>query len=81
MAWPEWLGFDPIALAPRVRIPTLVVHSQDAAIPDGVRRFYGGLTCAKRIVWTGGLQYDFYDQRPTVDFAVDQAVAYFARRL
>jgi pimeloyl-ACP methyl ester carboxylesterase len=40
MAWPEWLRFDPIAMAPRIRVPTLIVHSEDAAIPElpgGVR--------------------------------------------
>jgi hypothetical protein len=61
MAWPEWLRFNPIARAPRVRVPTLVVHSEDAAIPDGTRRFYNGLTGGKEIVWTDGTQYDFYD--------------------
>jgi uncharacterized protein len=81
MAWPEWLRFDPIALAPRVIAPTLVVHSEDAAIPDGARRFYAGLTCEKEIAWIQGSQYDFYDQEPTVTQAVDMSVAHFERHL
>ena len=42
MAWTEWLRFDAIALAPRVTAPTLIVHSEQAAIPDGTRRFHPG---------------------------------------
>lgn len=81
MAWTEWLHFDPIALAPRVNAPTAVVHSEEAAIPDGMRRFYQALPHTKEIVWTGGEQYDFYDHEPTVTFAVDRAVEHFDRHL
>jgi hypothetical protein len=81
MAWPEWLRFDPIALAPQVQVPTLAVHSEDAAIPAGTRRFYQALTYEKHIVWTDGTQYDFYDQQPTVGFAVERAVEHFEYHL
>jgi uncharacterized protein len=74
MAWSEWLTFEPIALAPQVTAPTLIVHSEQAAIPDGARRFYEALTCPKEIVWTGGTQFDFYDREPRVSVAVDRAV-------
>jgi fermentation-respiration switch protein FrsA (DUF1100 family) len=81
MAWTEWLAFDAIALAREVTAPTLIVHSEEAAIPDGARRFYEALTCAKEIVWTDGTQFDFYDQDPQVSFAIEQAVAHFERHL
>lgn len=81
MAWTEWLGFDGVALGSRVDVPTTVVHSDEAAIPDGTRRFYEALTCPKDIVWTQGTQFDFYDQEPQVGFSVDRAVAHFARHL
>lgn len=81
MAWPEWLAFDPIALAPRVQAPTLVVHSEDAAIPDGARRFHEGLTCEKNIVWTEGTQYDFYDREPAVAVAVQHVMTHLRRHL
>jgi fermentation-respiration switch protein FrsA (DUF1100 family) len=35
MAWEGWLTFDGIALAPRVDRPVVIVHSEDAAIPEG----------------------------------------------
>jgi len=59
MSWPEWLNLDSIALAPRLRVPTLLVHSEDAAIPDGARRFHAGLGGDQAIVWTEGSQFRF----------------------
>jgi fermentation-respiration switch protein FrsA (DUF1100 family) len=76
MAWPGWLNFDSIALAPRLAPPVLLVHSPDAAIPDGARRFHEGLTGSKHFVWTTGTQFDFYDQDENVTTAVDNAAAH-----
>jgi pimeloyl-ACP methyl ester carboxylesterase len=81
MAWPEWLDFDAIALAPKVTAPVLLVHSEEAAIPDGARRFHDGLGGPKEFLWTEGVQFDFYDQSPQVDFAADVAAEHFARTL
>jgi uncharacterized protein len=77
MAWPGWLTFDAIDLAPRIAVPTLLVHSQDAAIPQGARRFHDALAADKRIVWTEGTQFDFYDQEPNVTTAVEAATGHF----
>ncbi|WP_218004806.1 alpha/beta hydrolase [Actinomadura macra] len=77
MAWKEWLEFDSVALAPRLTGPVLLVHSEDAAIPDGARRFHAGLGGPKEFVWTTGTQFDFYDQEPAVTTAVDAAEAHF----
>ncbi|MBO2465017.1 alpha/beta hydrolase [Actinomadura violacea] len=81
MAWPGWLDFDAVAIAPQVTVPVLLVHSEDAAIPDGARRFHHGLAGPKRFLWTEGAQFDFYDQSPQVDFAADAAAEHFARTL
>ncbi|XVV01017.1 alpha/beta hydrolase [Actinosynnema sp. CA-248983] len=81
MAWPEWLGYDGIAHAPRIAAPTIVVHSEQAAIPDGARRFYAGLPGHKALVWTEGTQFDFYDQEPNVTMAAAAAAAHFRETL
>jgi hypothetical protein len=81
MAWRDWLSYDAIALAPRVTRPTLIVHSDDAAVPDGARRFHAGLPGPKDIVWTSGTQFDFYDQESQVTLAADSAAAHFDRTL
>ncbi|MCX5535641.1 lysophospholipase [Streptomyces sp. NBC_00006] len=81
MAWSEWLDLDAIALAPKVTAPTLLVHSEDAAIPDGARRFYDGLAGERKFLWTEGSQFDFYDQAPQVGLAADAVAEHFARTL
>ncbi len=81
MAWENWLTYDAIALAPRVTQPTVLVHSEDAAIPDGARRFHTGLAGPKDILWSQGTQFDFYDQQPQVTLAADTVAAHFGRTL
>lgn len=81
MAWQGWLEFDSIALAPHITVPTLIVHSPDAAIPDGARRFHDGLTCPKNILWTTGIQFDFYDREPNVTTSVQAAAQHFTTTL
>ncbi|WP_439681299.1 alpha/beta hydrolase [Embleya sp. MST-111070] len=81
MAWTEWLGLDAIAIASRVTVPVLLVHSEDAAIPDGARRFHDRLAGPRSLLWTEGVQFDFYDRSPQVDTAVDAAAEHFARTL
>ncbi|TQM31931.1 alpha/beta hydrolase [Nocardia bhagyanarayanae] len=81
MSWVDWLTYDSIALAPSITQPTVLVHSEEAAIPDGARRFHAGLAGPKDIVWTEGTQFDFYDREPQVTVALDTVAAHFARTL
>ncbi|AQZ70402.1 Dienelactone hydrolase domain protein [[Actinomadura] parvosata subsp. kistnae] len=81
MAWPDWLTYDSIASAPQITQPTLLVHSENAAIPDGARRFHAGLAGPKDLLWTEGTQFDFYDTEPQVTVAVDAVAAHFGRTL
>ncbi|MEU4328995.1 alpha/beta hydrolase [Nonomuraea dietziae] len=81
MAWEDWLTYDSIALASKITQPTMLVHSEDAAIPDGARRFHAGLAGPKAILWAEGNQFDFYDQEPQVTLAADTAAAHFGRTL
>jgi hypothetical protein len=57
-------------------VPTILVHSEDAAIPDGARRFHAGLAGPGEFVWTSGTQFDFYDQEPAVTTAVKAATVH-----
>src|SRR5688572_13906538 len=69
MSWPEWLEYDAIRIADKLETPTLLVHSEEAAIPHGAKQFYNNLKSAeKNFVWTNGNQFDFYDG-PQVDFS------------
>ncbi|MGY1608970.1 MULTISPECIES: alpha/beta hydrolase [unclassified Geodermatophilus] len=81
MAWPGWLTYDPISLAPRVRQPVLLVHSEDAAIPQGAHRFAASVAGTIDQYWDDGTQFDFYDGDAHVDRAVSLAGAHFAEHL
>jgi fermentation-respiration switch protein FrsA (DUF1100 family) len=78
MAWPEWLAFDPIGAASRITTPTLMVHSADATLPEGARRFFGRLAGPRTELWTSGVQFDFYDRERQVTAAVDAIVDHLA---
>jgi uncharacterized protein len=71
MSWPEWLAFDPIGIASRITVPTLMIHSEQATQPEGARRFFARLAGPKTELWTSGVQFDFYDRDSHVRPAVD----------
>jgi hypothetical protein len=71
MSWIDWLTFDPIALARRVNVPTVMVHSEDAAIPQGAHAFFNQVPASKQEHWLSGDQFDFYDGESHVTQATD----------
>lgn len=77
MSWTNWLEFDAIGIAPKLKIPTLIVHSAEGAIPDGAKAFHAALTAPKQLRWTDGDQFAFYDQEPQVSFSVKAATEHF----
>ena len=82
MAWPEWLAFDGVAVAPRVRQPTLIVHAETAAIPQGAHQFASRLPTPPREVWLEGpTQFDFYDNPSIVSRSVREATQHLTATL
>jgi fermentation-respiration switch protein FrsA (DUF1100 family) len=79
MAWEEWLTFDPIAIAPRVMQPVLLVGGPTIATPQGADQFYEKLPNAKKQkLWIEGpVQLDFYDQAKYVWQATEAAAKWF----
>src|SRR5436853_44119 len=56
------LPFDAMLAADRIRVPTLVVHSEKALVPAWARQFYARLTAPKQELWLESQgQIDFYD--------------------
>ena len=67
MSWKDWLTFDPISIASKIKIPVYLIHSEEAAVPQGTKQFYENLkTQTKNITWTTGNQFDFYDNEKNV---------------
>jgi fermentation-respiration switch protein FrsA (DUF1100 family) len=81
MAWNPWLDFDPISEAEKVSTPALIVHTNDCALPDQARKAYDQLNGPKRLEWTTGAHFDFYDQAPKVNEAADLVANHFRQQL
>jgi uncharacterized protein len=62
--WAEWLTFNPMPKADRINIPTLFIHSEKAAIPQGAKQFFAAMpTASKKFIWLNNYQqFDFYDR-------------------
>lgn len=73
------LSWDVQALAPKIKIPTLMIHSERATSPDLARSFYEALAGNKEQQWveTAG-QLDFYDDHACID-AASAALAWHFR--
>lgn len=77
-SWEPWLRFDAQAFAGRITQPTLIIHSESAAIPHGAHRFHDALVAPKSALWLDGVtQFDFYDEDAAVAAASDAVVAHF----
>lgn len=76
MSWAEWLTFSAMPQAAQIQVPTLFIHSEAAAIPDGARQFFANIpTSNKQFVWLPEQsQFDFYDQEATIQQSVTQVV-------
>ncbi|UZE25625.1 alpha/beta fold hydrolase [Pseudomonas sp. B21-056] len=77
MAWEPWLDFNPVAQAPHVTAPALIIHSDGSAFPDQARKVYERLAGPKVLDWAEGRHFDFYDQADTVRQAADRLAAHF----
>jgi uncharacterized protein len=81
MAWPEWLAFDPIAIAGEVRVPTRLVTGDNTATPGGARQFAARMTAPHDLVSLDGTQFDFYDDPRTVRAAASAAIEHLRETL
>jgi fermentation-respiration switch protein FrsA (DUF1100 family) len=76
-SWVGWIQFEAMALAPQVNTPALFVHSDGSALPENVKQFYSEVAGPKQIVWLEGNHFDFYDQVPQVNQAVEAITEHF----
>ena len=79
-SWEPWLTYDAIRIGETLRKPTVAVHSQAAAIPEGIARFAENMGTHARVVWLEDVtQFDFYDKRAAVTQSADLVSAHFDR--
>ncbi len=76
--WEGWLTYYPADQANRLTHPLAIVHSEAAAIPQGVKAFLAGFAGeAKLQMLEGVTQFDFYDNPEDVTRAADTMAAHF----
>jgi hypothetical protein len=76
--WEGWLTYHPADNPQRLEKPLAIVHSESAAIPQGVRTFLSGFAGDATMQWLEGVtQFDFYDNPEDVTRAADTMAQHF----
>jgi hypothetical protein len=60
----------------------MVVHAENAAVPDGAQRFAAALRAPREVAWVEARsQFDFYDDPKTIERALGRVVPFLERTL
>ncbi len=70
MGWTPWINFDATTSAPRIRVPTLVIHSPSGPFAEGVDDFVSHMRVKPEIHVLSASPYDFYDRPETMNQVV-----------
>lgn len=80
--WNDWLAYQPVDRAADLTQPLAIVHSRDAAIPQGVDAFVEGYNGEATVAWFEGVAQDgFYDGQASVEAASDIVAEHFRANL
>ncbi len=76
--WEGWLTYTPADNPQRLDKPLAIVHSESAAIPQGVQTFLAGFAGEATAQWLEDVtQFDFYDNPEDVTRAADTVADHF----
>ncbi|ABW30784.1 alpha/beta hydrolase [Acaryochloris marina] len=80
--WEPWLTYDALQTATQLKKPTLLVHSESAAIPQGAQEFAQRMGDMATTVWLENVtQFDFYDNPTDVAHATKEVDRHFQATL
>jgi len=80
-SWENWLSFDALTQASSITTPTMVVHSDESALPENAKKLYEAVQGEKELVWADGNHYDYYDSPKQIDNAVANVTRFFRTHL
>jgi len=81
-SWEGWLTYDAIQTADRLEKPTLLVHSEAAAIPQGAQEYANRMGENATAIWLPGItQFDFYDRPDVVKTSADAVAKHLEETL
>ena len=76
--WDDWLDYHPADNGAALDKPLTIVHSEAAAIPDGVRAFLANYVGEATTKWLDGVdQFSFYDRPDAVETSADTVSEHF----
>jgi uncharacterized protein len=79
-SWESWLNFNPVSAAPQVTAATMIIHSDDSALPDQAKKVYGLLAGKKELNWMKGGHFEFYDNPSKVKAAATEAARFIRQQ-
>ena len=81
-SWEGWLTFDALQTPIELNKPTLLVHSEAAAIPEGAKAYAELMGDRATSIWLDDVtQFDFYDREDAVTQAADSVAEHLRETL
>ena len=88
MSWEDWLTTDPMPTAANLNIPTLMIHSDGAVLPQYTKNYFEKIASTdKQLHWmeteleSPFHQFNYYDQDAEVAETVTEASNWFENKL
>lgn len=88
MSWEDWLTADPMQTAAKLQVPTLMIHSDGAVLPQYTKNYFEKIGAEdKKLHWmktdleSPYHQFNYYDQDAEVNESVSEAVNWFTAKL
>lgn len=88
MSWEDWLTADPMPTADQITVPTLMIHSNGAVLPQYTKNYFERIaTENKELHWMDTElespfhQFNYYDQESEVSESVAKAANWFSSKM
>jgi len=88
MSWEDWLTTDPMPTAKKIEVPTLMIHSDGAVLPQYTKKYFENIASTdKKLHWmeteldSPYHQFNYYDQDDEVNESIKEATKWFNRTI
>lgn len=88
MSWEDWLTADPMPTAALLTVPTLMIHSDGAVLPQYTKKYFDQIASTeKKLHWMDTElespfhQFSYYDQEAEVQESVWEAAQWFRAKM
>ncbi len=88
MSWEDWLITDPMPTATALNVPTLMIHSDGAVLPQYTKNYFKKIaTTDKKLHWMETTlespyhQFNYYDQEAEISESVAEATKWFQQKI